>query len=47
MANNNSTVPVSNAASVVGNLQNDWQGLFAAGLILGIGGYALYRLIKW
>lgn len=41
MVNSNLAVPVSNAAS------NDWQGLFAAGLILVAGGYVLYKLMKW
>ena len=48
MVNTNSAVPVSNSASVVTTgLENDWQGLVAAGLIFVAGGYILYKLMKW
>ena len=47
MVNTNSAVPVSNSASVVNSLENDWQGLLAAVIILGLGGYGLYKLMKW
>ena len=43
----NNAVPVSNVASVITTAKKDWQGLVAAGIILAIGGYALYKLVKW
>ncbi len=46
MATNN-LAPTSNASSVVNGLESDWQGLLATAFFLGLGGYAIYKLIKW
>ena len=44
---NNNLAPTSNAPQVITTLEKDWQGLLAAAIILGLGGYALYKLMKW
>ena len=41
------TPATSNTASVVNTLESDWQGLVVAGVVLVIGGYAIYKLMKW
>jgi len=33
--------------SIQSDLSKSWQGWIVAGLILGIGGYDTYKLLKW
>jgi len=33
--------------TIQSDLSKSWQGWIVAGLILGIGGYAVYKILKW
>ena len=46
MATNN-LAPTSNTSSVINGFESDWQGLAVAAFFLGLGGYVLYKLMKW